>query len=134
MLPLGAALEQSGGARLLADAVLRGTDDFGPRGILAGLCIVTALAAQLIPAAAAVVVMAPIALTAATQFGLSPHALLMGVALSAASIASPVSHPANVLVMGPGGYRYSDYLRLGVPLAVIVIIIVVAVVPVFFPL
>jgi di/tricarboxylate transporter len=134
MLPLGAALEQSGGARLLADAVLRATDDFGPRGILAGLCIVTALAAQLIPAAAAVVVMAPIALTAATEFGLSPHALLMGVALSAASIASPVSHPANVLVMGPGGYRYSDYLRLGVPLAVIVIIIVVAVVPVFFPL
>jgi di/tricarboxylate transporter len=134
MLPLGTALDQSGGARLLADAVLDTVGGLGPRGILAGLCIVTALAAQMIPSAAVVVVMAPIALTTAADLGLSPHALLMGVALSAASLSSPVAHPANVLVMGPGGYRYTDYLRLGIPLTIMVLIIVVALVPVFFPL
>jgi di/tricarboxylate transporter len=134
MLPLGTALEQSGGARLLADAVLGTAGELGPRGILAGLCIITALGAQMIPAAAVVVLMAPIAIATAGDLGLSPHALLMGVALSAASLSSPVAHPANVLVMGPGGYRYTDYLRLGIPLTIIVLVIVVAVVPVFFPL
>jgi di/tricarboxylate transporter len=134
MLPLGTALEQSGGARLLADAVLGTAGELGPRGILAGLCIITALGAQMIPAAAVVVLMAPIAIATAGDLGLSPHALLMGVALSAASLSSPVAHPANVLVMGPGGYRYTDYLRLGIPLTIIVLIIVVAFVPVFFPL
>ncbi|HSJ23594.1 MAG TPA: SLC13 family permease [Longimicrobiales bacterium] len=134
MLPLGTALEQSGGARLVADAVLGSTQGLGPRGILAGLCIITALGAQLMPAAAVVVLMAPIAITTAGELGLSPHALLMGVALSAASLSSPVAHPANVLIMGPGGYRYVDYLRLGIPLTVMVLALVVAVVPLFFPL
>jgi di/tricarboxylate transporter len=134
MLPLGTALEQSGGARLIADAVLGAAGDLGPRGILAGLCILTALGAQMIPAAAVVVLMAPIAITTAADLGLSPHALLIGVALSAASLSSPVAHPANVLIMGPGGYRYVDYLRLGVPLTIMVLFIVVALLPFFFPL
>jgi di/tricarboxylate transporter len=134
MLPLGTALDQSGGAQLVASAVLGAVGELGPRGILAGLCVVTALAAHLIPAAAVVVLMAPIAITTAADFGLSAHALLMGVALSAASLSSPVAHPANVLVMGPGGYRYGDYLRVGGPLTIIVLAIIVLVLPVFFPL
>jgi di/tricarboxylate transporter len=134
MLPLGTALDQSGGAQLVASAVLGAVGELGPRGILAGLCGVTALAAHLIPAAAVVVLMAPIAITTAADFGLSAHALLMGVALSAASLSSPVAHPANVLVMGPGGYRYSDYLRVGGPLTLIVLVIIVTVLPVFWPL
>lgn len=134
MLPLGTALDQSGAAGLIAGGVLGVVGELGPRGILAGLCVLTALGAHMIPVAAMVVLMAPIALTTAANFGLSPHALLMGVALSAASLSSPVSHPANALVMGPGGYRYADYLRLGAPLTLLVLAIVVAVVPVFFPL
>jgi di/tricarboxylate transporter len=134
MLPLGTALDQSGGAQLVATAVLGAVGELGPRGILAGLCVVTALAAHLIPAAAVVVLMAPIAITTAADFGLSAHALLMGVALSAASLSSPVAHPANVLVMGPGGYRYGDYLRVGGPLTLIVLGIIVTMLPVFFPL
>jgi di/tricarboxylate transporter len=114
--------------------VLSTADGLGGRGVLAGLCLITAIGAQVMPAAAVVVLMAPIAITTAAEMGLSPHALLMGVALSAASLSSPVAHPANVLVMGPGGYRYVDYLRLGVPLTVMVLIIVVAIVPFFFPL
>jgi di/tricarboxylate transporter len=134
MLPLGTALDQSGGAQMVATAVLGAVGELGPRGILAGLCVVTALAAHLIPAAAVVVLMAPIAITTAADFGLSAHALLMGVALSAASLSSPVAHPANVLVMGPGGYRYGDYLRVGGPLTLIVLGIIVTLLPAFFPL
>ncbi len=134
MLPLGTALEQSGGARLISDGVLGMTAELGPRGVLAGLCLITALAVQMIPSSAVIVIMAPIALTTAADLGLSPHSLLMGVALSAASLSSPVSHPVNILVMGPGGYRYSDYLRLGVPLTVLVLLIVVLILPFIFPL
>jgi di/tricarboxylate transporter len=134
MLPLGIAMDQTGAARLLADTVIGSTDALGPRGVLAGICLMTVLGAQVMPSAALVVLMAPIALTAAADFGLSPHALMMGVALSAASLSSPVAHPANVLVMGPGGYRYVDYLRLGIPLTLIVLVLVIWVMPLFFPL
>lgn len=134
MLPLGTALQASGGAQLAAEWMLGALDGLGPRGVLAGLAIMTALGAQMIPAAAVVVLMAPIALATAADMGLSPHALLMGVALSAASLSSPVAHPVNVLVMGPGGYRYVDYLRLGVPLTLMVLALVVGVMPWFFPL
>jgi di/tricarboxylate transporter len=134
MLPLGIAMDQSGAASMLAESVVGTADAFGPRGALAGICIMTALGAQVIPSAALVVLMAPIALTTAADLGLSHHALLMGVALSAASLSSPVAHPANVLIMGPGGYRYVDYLRLGIPLTIIVLLLVVWVMPIFFPL
>jgi di/tricarboxylate transporter len=134
MLPLGTALALTGGVQLIADTMLNVAGPFGPRGILAGLCIITALGVQMIPAAAVVVLMAPVAITTAAANGLSPHALLMGVALSAASLSSPVGHPANVLIMGPGGYRYLDYVRVGIPLTLLLLVIVVAVVPYFLPL
>lgn len=134
LLPLGTALDQTGAARLFTGAVLEPAAWLGPRGILAALCITTAIGVQVIPAPAMVVLMAPVAFTTAADMGLSPHALLMGVALSAASLASPISHAANVLVMGPGGYRFADYLRVGGPLTVLVLVLVVAVLPFFFPL
>jgi di/tricarboxylate transporter len=134
MLPLGTALEQTGGAQLVASGVLDMVGDLGPRGVLAGLCIVTAIGVQMIPSAAVVVLMAPIAITTAADLGLSPHTLMMGVALSAASLSSPVAHPVNVLVMGPGGYRYTDYLRLGIPLTLMVLVLVVLVLPLLMPL
>jgi di/tricarboxylate transporter len=134
MLPLGTAMDQTGAARVLAENVIGMVDTLGPRGVLAGICVMTVLGAQVMPSAALVVLMAPVALNTAADFGLSPHALMMGVALSAASLSSPVAHPANVLVMGPGGYRYVDYLRLGIPLTVIVLLLVIWVMPLFFPL
>jgi di/tricarboxylate transporter len=134
MLPLGIAMAETGAASLLAEQVVGTAGALGPRGVLAGLCLMTALGAQVVPSAALVVLMAPVALTTAAEFGLSPHALLMGVALSAASLSSPVAHPANVLIMGPGGYRYVDYLRLGIPLTLIVLLLVIWVMPLFFPL
>ena len=88
-----------------------------------------------VPTAALVVLMAPIALDSAAGLGLSPHALLMGVAIAAsASFTSPIAHPANILVMGPGGYRFADYFRLGVPLILVVMIIAMLLMPLLWPL
>jgi len=82
-----------------------------------------------------VLLMAPIVLSTASQLQLSPHALMMGVAMAAsASFTSPVSHPANVLVMGPGEYRFSDYLKIGAPLSFVVFIVVLLLLPWLWPL
>jgi di/tricarboxylate transporter len=135
MLPLGIALEQTGAALLLAEGVISTVGALGPRAVLAGIYILTSLATQVIPTAALVVLMAPIAINTAADLGISPLSLMMTVAIAAsASFSSPVSHPANVLVMGPGGYRFVDYLKLGLPLTLLILILVVILVPVFWPL
>jgi di/tricarboxylate transporter len=135
MLPLGIALEQTGAALFLAERVIAVVGGLGPRAVIAGIFILTSIATQIIPTAALVVLMAPIALNTAADLGMSPLALMMTVAMAAsASFSSPVSHPANVLVMGPGGYRFVDYLKVGLPLTLVVLALVVLLVPVFWPL
>jgi di/tricarboxylate transporter len=135
MLPLGTAMQQTGAAAFLADGALSVTGPLGPWGVIAGLYLVTALATTIIPTAALVVLMAPIALKASGDLGISPHAVMMAVAVAAsASFTSPIAHPANVLVMGPGGYRFVDYVKLGAPLALVVFIVTMLVMPFFWPL
>jgi di/tricarboxylate transporter len=135
MLPLGMALEKTGAARYLTDQVIALIGEGSPLLIVAGLYIVTALGAQVMPTAAVAILMAPIALNTATDLGLSPYALMMTVALSAsASFMSPVAHPANVLIMGPGGYRFSDYIKVGLPLTLVCLAVVLLVLPLFWPL
>lgn len=135
MLPLGIAMEQSGAASFLAEGMVGLLGDIGPLALVAGLFILTALAAQVMPTAAVAVLMAPIAINAAADLGLSPHALMMAVAMSAsASFLSPVAHPANVLVIGPGGYRFTDYIKVGLPLTLVVLVVVLLVLPIFWPL
>jgi di/tricarboxylate transporter len=80
------------------------------------------------------VLMAPVAIGTAVELGLSERALTMAVALAATALASPVSHPANALIMGPGGYRYSDYARVGLPVTLLLLFVVIAVLPFVFPL
>jgi di/tricarboxylate transporter len=134
MLPLGIAMQNSGTAKYLADGMIGLVGDYGSLLILAGLFILSVLASQVMPNAAVVVLMAPIALAAAADSGSSPHAFLMGVAIAAsASFMSPVSHPANILVMGPGGYRFGDYIRVGLPLTLIVLVVVLLVLPIVWP-
>jgi di/tricarboxylate transporter len=134
MLPLGLAMDQTGAARLLADGVVSAAGGYGPRAVLAGLFLLTSLATQIIPTAALVVLMSPIALSAAADLGISPYPLMMTVALAAsASLSSPVSHPANTLIMGPGGYRFMDYVRVGLPLTLVIFLIVVILVPILWP-
>jgi di/tricarboxylate transporter len=133
MLPLGLAMDRTGAAALVAGGVIELTGGLGPRAVLAGLYLVTALGALAVPPTALVVLMAPITVTAATGLGVSPLPFMIALAFGAASLASPVSHPANTLIMGPGGYRFADYLKVGLPLTFIAFVLVVLLVPVFWP-
>ncbi len=79
--------------------------------------------------------MSPIVMSACAEMGIMPHTAMMAVAMAAsASFTSPISHPANILVMGPGGYRFSDYIKLGAPLTLVIFIAVMLLLPVFWPL
>lgn len=134
MLPLGIAMEQTGAANLIANGVIAAVGSWGPYGIVFGLYLITAVATQIIPTAALVVLMAPIAFNTAIDFNVSPLPLMMTIAIAAsASFSSPVSHPANAMIMGPGGYRFVDYMRVGLPLTLLVMILTVIFVPIFWP-
>ncbi len=135
MLPLGVAMERTGAARFLAEGMVGLVGGLGPLVVVASLFILTTLASQVMPNAAVAVLLAPIALNTASDLAMSPYALMMTVAVAAsASFLSPVAHPANVLILGPGGYHFTDYIRVGLPLTVVVLIVVLLVLPVFWPL
>jgi di/tricarboxylate transporter len=135
MLPLGTALDNTGAARILAEGVVGTLGPFGPHAVLFGLLAITFIGTSIIPTAALVVLMVPIALKTAATLGISPYALMMGIAMAASSsFTSPISHPANVLVMGPGGYRFIDYVKVGVPLTLVVLVVLMIVLPIFWPL
>jgi di/tricarboxylate transporter len=79
--------------------------------------------------------MAPIVLSTSTNMGLSPHGLMMAIAMAAsASFTTPISHPANILVMGPGGYRFMDYLKVGGLLTLVILVVIMVAMPLFWPL
>jgi di/tricarboxylate transporter len=135
MLPLGTAMQDTGAAAYLANQVMDFLGDAGPWPVIMGLYILTAMATMIIPTAALVVLMSPIVLSAMGDMGLRPETAMMAVAMAAsASFTSPISHPANILVMGPGGYRFIDYLKVGVPLTIVVFITVMVLLPVLWPL
>ncbi len=134
MLPLGLAMQRTGAAMLIADTVIGVVGPLGPTAILAGLMTMTLVINQFIPSAVNAVVMAPVAIAAAVGLGISPYPFVMGIAYAvAASFMTPVSHPANVLIMSPGGYRFSDYIKNGFPFSLIVLIVSVLLLPVVFP-
>jgi len=134
MLPLGIAMEQTGAAALVADMVISAVGAHGPSAILAGLMVLSMAATQVMPSPVVAVLMSPIALNAAASQGASPYPFMMGIAYAlAAAFLSPVAHPANVLVMSPGGYRFTDYVKHGLPLALIVLLISIPLLPLLFP-
>lgn len=132
MLALGAALDASGAARMLGTGIMAMAGPLGPHGLLAFLVGVAALAAQVMPGPAVIVLMGPIAVAGGLEFGVAPEALVLGVAIASTSLASPVSQPAHALVMAPAGYRPADYLRLGVPITLLVLVITVVLAPIVF--
>ncbi len=135
MLPLGVALDQTGAAALVAEQTIAILGPFGPYGVLFGLLVITFIATSIIPTAALVVLMVPIALKTSAGLGISPYPLMMGIAMAASSsFTSPISHPANVLVMGPGGYKFMDYVKVGVPLTLVILVLLMIVIPIFWPL
>lgn len=134
MLPLGAAIENTGVAQMGAATLIAAVGDYGPRWVVAALFLVTVIGTQVVPTAALVVLMTPVALSASAALGISPHLLMMTVAISASSsFASPLSHPAHLLVMGPGGYRFMDYVKVGTPLTIVSLLVSVALLPVLWP-
>jgi di/tricarboxylate transporter len=135
MLPLGTALDNTGAAKLIAEGVVALVGPLGPNAVMFGMVALTFLATCFVPTAALVVLMAPIVLNTSTNMGLSPHGLIMAVAMAAsASFTTPISHPANILVMGPGGYRFVDYLKVGGLLTLLILGVLMLVIPVFWPL
>jgi di/tricarboxylate transporter len=135
MLPLGTAMQDTGAATYLAGQVMSFLGDAGPWPVIMGLYVLTAMATMIIPTAALVVLMSPIVLSAMSDMGLQPETAMMAIAMAAsASFTSPISHPANILVMGPGGYRFIDYLKVGVPLTIVVFITVMVLLPILWPL
>lgn len=135
MLPLGTALRDSGAAQWFAEGLVAMSRPFGDMAILGAIFLIVTIGTTIMPAAAFVVLMAPIALHTATTLGLSPHAVLMTVAVAAAgSFNSPIAHPANVMIMGPGGYRFADYAKVGIPLTILIMIVTLLVLPWVWPL
>ncbi len=133
MTPLSTAMSQSGAANLLADALVRVVGDAGPYALLAGLFVLTAILGQLISNTATALIIIPVAVAAAAEIGISARPVLMSVAVAAAaSFLTPVATPVNLIVMGPGGYRFSDYWKLGLPLLLWSFMVATFVVPVFW--
>ncbi|UQG59070.1 SLC13 family permease [Marinobacter sp. M3C] len=126
MIPVGQALETSGGAQLLANQMLALGGDFSLAAVLAMLLVVTLLLSNVINNAAAAIVVAPVALNLATSLNVPTDAVLMAVAVGASSaFMTPIGHQSNALVMEPGGYQFGDYWRLGLPLSIIVTVVAV---------
>jgi di/tricarboxylate transporter len=135
LLPLGAALDHSGAAAYLAAPLLGVLEPLGPWWIIAGLYVVTAAANVVVPAPALVVLMTPIVLSTSSHLNIEPYTAMMAVAMAAsASFVSPISHPAHLMVMGPGGYRPADFVKVGLPLAVLIFALVMSLLPVLWPL
>jgi di/tricarboxylate transporter len=134
MIALSTAMIDTGAATLLADGLVGMIGDGGPYALLAGLFVLTAVLGQLISNMATALIVIPIALTAAQGMGISPKTVLMSVAVtSAAALLTPVATPANLMVMGPGGYRFVDYWKLGLPLLLLYGLVAILLVPVFWP-
>ncbi|MDR5867683.1 SLC13 family permease [Halomonas koreensis] len=135
MIPVGQALETSGGAALIADALLALGRDWPVVATLAGLFAIGMLLSNVVNNAAAALLMAPIAASLAEGFGVSPDPFLMAVAVSASSaFLTPIGHQSNTLVMGPGGYRFGDYWKLGLPLSLAVMAVAIPLILIVWPL
>ena len=133
MIPLSTAMTDTGAARQLADVVVRLVGDAGPHALFAGFFVLAALLGQLISNTATAIIIIPIALAAATDMNISPRSMLMSVAVaSAAALLTPIATPVNLIVMGPGGYRFTDYTKFGLPVLVWFFLIAVFYVPLFW--
>lgn len=134
MMPLGFAMRDSGAAQFLADIVVRTAGPYGNFSVLGGLMTLTLLINPFIPAVVNAVIMTPIGLATAASLGVSPYPFVMGIAyMVAACFMTPVSHPANLLVMSPGGYRFTDYLKNGIPIAILALLVSLLLIPLIFP-
>jgi di/tricarboxylate transporter len=133
MFAVSVAIKDSGAAEKIANALVQTVGSAGPHALLVGLFVLTAVFGQLISNTATALIVIPIAVSAAGDLGVSPRPVLMSVAVAAAaSFLTPIATPANMLVMGPGGYRFTDYWKLGACIMVVFFLVAVFLVPVFW--
>lgn len=135
MIPLGAALETSGGTELIAGFLVRLTDGLPAWAVLTVLMVVTMTLSDVLNNTATAIVAAPVGIQMAQTLGASPDPFLMSVAVAAsAAFLTPIGHKNNTLVLGPGGYRFGDYWRMGLPLEILVIAVSIPTILLFWPL
>lgn len=134
MLPMSLALEKTGASEWVSNTLVSNLGGYGPYVLLAGIYFTTSLMTMFISNTATAVLLAPIALSAAVQMDISPYPFLFAVAVAASMcFASPFSTPPNALVMGPGRYTFMDYVKVGLPLQIIMGIVMIFVLPLLFP-
>ncbi len=133
-LPLGHAMQNSGAAGLISNMIIDGVGSFGPWAVLGAVFLITFCLTEVMSHAAAAVLVAPIAYNASIEMAVSPQPFFMAVAVAASMcFMTPISHQSNALVMGPGGYKFLDYTKVGAPLNIMVWIIATLVIPLLFP-
>jgi di/tricarboxylate transporter len=134
ILPMATALETTGGMQLIVDGISSGMEGTGPLVLLVVLFLLTSGLSQVISNTATAVLLAPIAYQLAMGIGAAPEPFLMTIAVAASTaFATPVASPVNTLVLGPGGYKFGDFFKVGVALQLLVLIVTVVVVPLLFP-
>lgn len=134
MMPFALALQKTGGVDLVVKGLMDIGGGYGPYMMMVCLFVMCATIGLFISNTATAVLMAPIALAMAKSMGVSPYPFAMMVAMAAsAAFMTPVSSPVNTLVLGPGNYRFSDFVKIGVPFTILVMLVCVVLIPVFFP-
>ncbi len=135
MIPIGGALQSTGGTSLIAGGIVDLSAGFSPVVVLTLLVVVTMTLSDVMNNTATAVIAAPIAVEIAARLGVSPDPFLMGVAVAAScAFLTPIGHKNNTLIMGPGGYRFGDYWRMGLPLEILIIVVAVPALLFFWPL
>ena len=135
MIPIGAALQSTGGTALIVDGILSISAHYSPVIVLTLLVIITMTLSDVMNNTATAVIAAPIAVEIAARLGVNPDPFLMGVAVAAScAFLTPIGHKNNTLIMGPGGYRFGDYWRMGLPLEIIIVAVAVPMILLVWPL
>lgn len=134
MIPLSIAMEKTGASTLISGGLVSGLGPFGPLAVMAGIYLATSLTTLFLSNTTTAVLFAPIALQAATTLGVHPKPFLFAVAVAASMcFASPFSTPPNALVMSAGGYKFIDYVKIGLPLQLIYALVMILILPLLFP-
>lgn len=134
MIPMATAMEKTGASSMISDGIVGGLDNYGPYAVMGGIYLATSILTMFISNTATAVLFTPIALQSAIALGVSPYPFLFAVAVAASMcFASPFSTPPNALVMSAGRYTFMDYVKIGLPLQVIYLVVMIFVIPLLFP-
>ncbi|MFP4459001.1 MAG: SLC13 family permease [Candidatus Zixiibacteriota bacterium] len=135
VIPLGIAMEKTGAANLISDLMVSNLENLGPHAILAGIFLLSMVLTNIISNQATATILAPIAISTANNTNVNPRAFLLAITFAASlSFMTPVGYQTNTLIYGPGNYRFTDFLKVGLPLNIILWIIASLMIPIFWPL